>query len=158
MSHPCSDSYPRLIPRLDLVIAGNDLGVRRGNALRVRAALTRADNAVLLRLGRRAGWRVRGGAVVHLALRVLGLWLLAVSAVRRLHVDVCDAAALAIVGDDLILVGGLGELGDDVPGVQQAGDEAEHAEEDVDERVGAADAAFDPDWRRTYVSYLLTHV
>lgn len=34
---------------------------------------------------------------------------------------------------------------DDVPGVQQTRDVAEHAEEDVDERVGGADAGFDPD-------------
>ncbi len=39
----------------------------------------------------------------------------------------------------------LGELGDDVPGVEEAGDEAEHAETDVDEGVGAADAGLDPD-------------
>lgn len=35
-------------------------------------------------------------------------------------------------------------LGDDVPGVQQAGDEAEGAEEDVDQGVGGAEAGFDP--------------
>ena len=39
----------------------------------------------------------------------------------------------------------LGIFGDDVPGVQQARDEAEHAEADVDEGVGGTDAAFDPD-------------
>lgn len=35
--------------------------------------------------------------------------------------------------------------GDDVPGVQEAGEETEAGEEDVDEGVGAADAGFDPD-------------
>jgi hypothetical protein len=30
--------------------------------------------------------------------------------------------------------------------VQEAGDEAQHAEEDVDEGVGGAEAGFDPDW------------
>lgn len=43
------------------------------------------------------------------------------------------------------LVVGVGELGDDVPRVEEAGHEAERAEEDVDERVGGADAALDPD-------------
>jgi len=71
-----------------------------------------------------------------------------VGAMGRLDVDVCDSAAFAIVGDGLILVGGLGELGDDVPSMEKAGDEAEEAEENVDERVGAADATLDPDRQR----------
>lgn len=62
-----------------------------------------------------------------------------------LDVDVGDAAALAVLRQGLVLVGRLGQLGDDVPGVQDAGDVAEAAEEDVDEGVGAADAALDPD-------------
>ena len=62
-----------------------------------------------------------------------------------LHVDVCHTSALAILRDSLVLVRGLGELGDDVPGVEEAGDEAENAEEDVDDGVGGADAALDPD-------------
>lgn len=55
------------------------------------------------------------------------------------------ATALGVLVDGLVLVGGLGVLGDDVPGVQEAGDVAEDAEEDVDERVGAADSTLDPD-------------
>lgn len=39
----------------------------------------------------------------------------------------------------------LGKLGDDVPGVEEAGQEAQRAEEDVDEGVGGAEAAFYPD-------------
>lgn len=66
-------------------------------------------------------------------------------AMGRLNIDICDSAAFAVIGDGLVFVGGLGELGDDVPGVKKAGDEAEDAEEDVDERVGAADAALHPD-------------
>lgn len=64
-----------------------------------------------------------------------------------LDVDVRDTtvAALAVLADLLVLVGRLGELGDDVPGVEEAGDEAEDAEEDVDDGVGGADAALDPD-------------
>lgn len=48
----------------------------------------------------------------------------------------------------LLRNGGVGLVGvqvDDVPGVQQAGEETETAEEDVYEAVSAAEAAFDPD-------------
>ena len=79
------------------------------------------------------------------------------------HVVVGDAAAaaaatataLALVagGHDVVsvvvavavVVVGFGVEGDDVPGVEEAGDVAEGAEEDVDEGVGGADAGFDPD-------------
>jgi hypothetical protein len=132
------------------VVAGNNLSVRRGNALAVgvRAALSRVHGTLLLRL--RGGAVVGSGAVVH-TLRVLGLWWLAVRAMGRLDVNVCDSAAFAIVGDGLILVGGLGELGDDVPSMEKAGDEAEEAEKNVDERVGAADATLDPDYKQRLV-------
>lgn len=60
------------------------------------------------------------------------------------HVVVCHRAPLAAVLGYAVVVG-LRIRGDDVPGVQQARDEAEAAEGDVDERVGAAEAAFDPD-------------
>ena len=39
----------------------------------------------------------------------------------------------------------IGVLQNDVEGVEEAGEEAEAAKGDVDERVGAADAALDPD-------------
>lgn len=42
----------------------------------------------------------------------------------------------------------IGRDGDDVPGVQQAGDEAEAAEGDVDEGVCGAEGALDPDRER----------
>lgn len=57
--------------------------------------------------------------------------------------DALLAVARLGVGDGLVVV--LWVLCDDVPGVQQAGDVAEHAEEDVDQRVGRAEAGFDPD-------------
>lgn len=116
----------------------------------LRAALSRVCTTVLLRSGRRAGvlLRPRGGTIVHTALLLLGLGLLAVSAMGRLNVDVCDTAASVLVGDSLVLISRLGELCDDVPGVEKAGDEAEDAEENVDEGVGATDAALDPDRQR----------
>lgn len=51
------------------------------------------------------------------------------------------------IGDALVLVG-VGRHGDDVPGVQQAGQESETAEGDVDEGVGSAEAALYPDCER----------
>ncbi len=125
------------------MVAGNDLGIGRRDTTAVGAALSGARDAVLLlSLGLVLGL----GAVVHAALGP-GLLLLAVAAgaVGRLDVHVGDAAALAVVGQGFVLVRRLGELGDDVPGVEEAGDEAQAAEEDVDDGVGAADAALDPD-------------
>ena len=49
-------------------------------------------------------------------------------------------------GDALVVGALFGVFGDDVPGVEKAGEEAEAAEGEVDEGVGAADAGFDPDW------------
>lgn len=48
-----------------------------------------------------------------------------------------------VLGQSIVV--GLRVLGDDVPGVQEAGEETETAQGDVDEGVGAADTAFDPD-------------
>ena len=63
------------------------------------------------------------------------------------HVVIRDAAILAlVVGDGLVfVVVGFRVEGDDIPGVEETGDVAEGAEEDVDEAVGGADAGFDPD-------------
>ena len=66
---------------------------------------------------------------------------------RLVHIVIRDTAVLAlVVGYGLVFViVGFGVEGDDVPGVEEAGDVAEGAEEDVDEAVGGADAGFDPD-------------
>ena len=62
------------------------------------------------------------------------------------HIVVSDSSILAlIVGNALVFViVGFGVEGDDVPGMQQAGNVAEGAEKDVDEAVSGADAGFDP--------------
>lgn len=49
------------------------------------------------------------------------------------------------VADGFVIVVALRVDGDDVPCVQEAGEVAEHAEEDIDEGVRGADARFDPD-------------
>lgn len=63
------------------------------------------------------------------------------------HIVVCDPPVLAlVVGYGLVfIIVGFGVEGDDVPGVKEAGDVAEGAEEDVDEAVSGTDAGFDPD-------------
>lgn len=143
--------YPveHLIPRLNLVVSSNDLSVRRGNTVVIRAALASIRDTLLLR-GRSS--LARGGgvlrAVVHVVATVLGLRLrlrLLLVALRALDVDVGNTAALAIIGDGLVLVGRLGEFGNDVPGVKEARNVSEDAEQNVDERVCAADSALDPD-------------
>jgi hypothetical protein len=108
------------------------------------AALAVIRDTLLLLLGRRT--RRAGsvlGAVVHVAgvamvrLRVR-LWLLVlrvavlVRAWRALDVDVGDAVALTILGQRLIFVGWLGILGDEIPRVNEAGNVAKTAQEDVD--------------------------
>lgn len=50
------------------------------------------------------------------------------------------------VGNGFVVVVTFGVDGDDVPSVKEAGEVAEHAEKDIDEGVGGADAGFDPDW------------
>lgn len=50
-----------------------------------------------------------------------------------------------MLGQRFVLVGGFGVFGNDVPGVQETRDKAENTKKNVDERIGAADATFDPD-------------
>lgn len=63
-------------------------------------------------------------------------------AVTTIHNDVCNSARFLIRGERVVIV--LGEFCDDVPGVQETWNEAKHAETDVDEGVGRADASFHP--------------
>ena len=66
------------------------------------------------------------------------------------HIVVSDPPVLALViGYVLVfVVVGFRVEGDDVPSVQEAGNVAEGAEQDVDEAVGGADAGFDPNGDR----------
>jgi len=153
--------------RLHLVIPRNDLRVARRRRTAVARAssssiTTAAGSALLLRLvlvlvvllGR--GPR---GAVVHVARRLgrlgvgallrlvsLGALLLRLAVAAVVDEDV-DAAVLRVLRDVLVVVvvGRLGVFGDDVPGVEEAGNVAEDEKEDVDDRVGGADAALYPD-------------
>lgn len=54
-------------------------------------------------------------------------------------------AALTAVDGLVVVVVGFGVFGYDVPGVKEAGDVAEGAEEDVYDGVGGAEADFYPD-------------
>lgn len=65
-----------------------------------------------------------------------------------IDVVIRDTPVLTLVvgkGSVFVVVVGLWVERDDVPGVEEAGDVAEGAEEDVDEAVGGANAGFDPD-------------
>lgn len=111
------------------------------SALSRDAALSPGSILVLLQL--RRIHRLHGPVALWLALRLL--LLLSGRGAVGLHVDVGDAAAsLGILGEGVVGLE-LGVLGDDVPGVEETGEEAEHAEEDVDEGVGGAETGLDPD-------------
>lgn len=153
---------------LDLVVA-NDLCVRRWRGRVVAAPL--AIPLLGLRSRSTARTVVAGSAIVGgwrcSRLRLLGLYTLA-AVPGTVDEDVCYPssfmAAFVMLRECLVLVAWLGELGDDVPRVQKARDlaswsagnigvgrdkveayVAQGAEEDVDERVGGADTALDPD-------------
>ena len=124
---------------LHLMIPRDNLRVARGR----RAAVTGpglSGRALLLRLVLLLGRRGVAGAVVHVALglgrlrvgallRLVALRLLvlaaaaAVAAMRAVDKHV-DAPVLGVLRDALVVVvvGGFGVLGDDVPGVEEAGD------------------------------------
>ena len=60
-------------------------------------------------------------------------------------------SALGVV-DGLVFVHWVRVAGDDVPGMDEAGDVAEAAEGDIDEGVSGAEADFDPYWWKWKVS------
>lgn len=102
-----------------------------------RATLSPRPILVLLKL-----WRTHR---LHGPVALLLVLLLSLCGAIGLNIDVGDAAAgLSVLGEDVVGLQ-LGVLGDDVPGVEEAWDETEHAEEDVDEGVGGAEAGLDPD-------------
>lgn len=103
------------------------------SALFRHAALSPGSILVLLQLRR-----------IHRLHGPVALRLLSGCGAVGLHVDVGDSAAgLGVLGEGVVGLE-LGVLGDDVPGVEEAGEEAEHAEEDVDEGVGGAETGLDP--------------
>lgn len=59
-----------------------------------------------------------------------------------LDIVVCHTAALGFLGE--LVVRRVGIARDDVPSVDEAGQDTQAAEGDVDQRVGRADAALDP--------------
>lgn len=152
---PSDHSIEHLVLGLNLVVSGDNVGVGRRYALVIRAAALAVICDALLLLGRRVR---RAGSVLGTVVHVSGvarvglglrLWLLVVLTVLvrtwwALDVDVGDAVALAILGQRLIFVGWLGILGDQIPCVNEAGNVAKTAEEDVDKRISTAETALDP--------------
>jgi hypothetical protein len=68
-----------------------------------------------------------------------------------LDIVICDTATFRFLFD--LLVCRVGVLGDDVPGVDETGEEAQAAESDVDERIGRAETTLDP-----YCKLLVTDI
>lgn len=85
-------------------------------------------------------WRRRGRPIVTAVL------LAAIVSSRGFVTDevVGDAATFG-VRNGFVVVVALWVAGDDVPGVQEAREVAQDAEEDVDQGVARTDARFDPD-------------
>lgn len=113
-----------------------------------------------MRDARILGRMVAGGAIVHVSLS-LGLLmfvgmvatLVVVTGLLVVNKDVDALTTFPVtmarfVGDAVVVEWWGRVLRDDVPGVQEAGEEAEDAEEEVDEGVGGADARFYPDRQR----------
>ena len=150
-----------LLLSLNLVIARNDLRVGR-RRWPIAGSFSTVVCVVRLRCGSRRGAGRAGGSVVHVALnlglprglglakvRALCLSLdkpLLLVAMRPVYKDV-DAAVLGVYRTRVVIVG-IGELGDDVPCVEEAGNVAKNEEQDVDYRVGGADSTLDPDRQR----------
>ena len=70
---------------------------------------------------------------------------------RRLMPDVIirDSSAVRLIASfrvrqDFVVVVTFGVAGDDVPGMEEAREVAEHAKQDVEEGVGGAEAGFYP--------------
>jgi hypothetical protein len=65
------------------------------------------------------------------------------------HIVVCNPAGAVlatVAGKRCVVLGQFRVLGDDVPCVQEPWHESEEAKSDVDQRVGTAETALDPDW------------
>jgi hypothetical protein len=65
------------------------------------------------------------------------------------HIVVCNPAGAVlatVAGKGRVVLGQFRVLGDDVPCVQEPWHESEEAKSDVDQRVGTAETALDPDW------------
>lgn len=138
---------------LDLIVAHDDLGVARRRGLVVARPLASVGVVALRRRRGGAGAVALRGAVAHVALAGRLRLPLAAGPLRPAAVlvllddDVGHAAVLRVADALVVAVVGLWVLGDDVPGVEEAREKAEDAEEDVDDGVGAADSALDPDCR-----------
>lgn len=102
------------------------------------------------RLRSRRWWRRRDSSTsstVFFPAMSVSLGLLHV-VVRRMAVLCITRAIAACVGDRLVFVGVvvLRVFGDDVPGVQKAGDVAKTAKREVYQGVCGAETGFDPNW------------
>jgi len=70
------------------------------------------------------------------------LWHSPLRSVGTLDNHICDPVGFGVLWDRIVV--GVWELCDNVPSMEEARKETEHAEEDVYEGIGGADAAFNP--------------
>ena len=76
--------------------------------------------------------------------RVAVCWMLSALRSWVLHVDVGYAAAFWILTERFVFRD-VGVFGDDVPGVEETGEEAQTAEGEINEGVDGAETRLDPD-------------
>lgn len=141
------------------MVSLDDIRVRRRRTLRlIRAALSTClwrrrgcallrSGCVLLPLSAKASH-----AAALLPRKLSAVRLTAYGAIAGLSLssrlfvrnDVVRRAAALAVGDLLVVLVLFGVLQDDIPGVEKAWEDAETAEGEVNERVGATDALLHP--------------
>jgi hypothetical protein len=126
------------------MVALHSLGIRGRNTAAAAAALSSPLPARLLVLLWGDWWC--SGTIALGAVVLLGSLAIAATVVSGLNNVDHVVAALGVLRKGVVGLGGIGELGDNVPGVQEARDEAETAEEEINERVGRAETRLDPDW------------
>jgi hypothetical protein len=125
-----------LAPTLDLVVTADNVRVA-GRSTRLFGTSTHTG-----------AW-CRSGALGHWRglLRALAVLCPVVRTSRLFVADVVVRDPLVLgVAYRLVIVISFWVDADDVPGVKEARYVAQHAEEDVNERVGRAYPGFDPDW------------
>ena len=129
-----------LVAPLDLVVAFDGISIAGRRCGTVR--LVARPLAIRLLGGGSAMSRYRRLVVGLPLLWFPGTSLCTIVPVRSVHDNIGDTLFLV---DGLVVVVLLGVAGYDVPGVDETWYVTEHAEEDVDDGVGGAEAAFDPD-------------
>lgn len=135
-----------LVVSLDFVVTGNDIGVGRGRRLVLCASLAIARHTLLMlrRIASRPIVGLPGGRLA------MGLGL---AAGLNVYIGDTVTALMILRYPFVVVIIVVGELGNDVPSVKKTRNEAKDAEQDINDGVGRADAALDPDYRTSVSRY-----